>query len=601
MKKKVLIPLLVLAILCVSLVAPAAGETVRLSLNTGRLMIYKADSSFLSGLISGEDDGLQVIVLSVRKSQKLQVSVQPSTVRNKKVTMSVDKKDVVQVRGNTLTGQKPGEAVLTITSDADPSAKLQYRIVVVQPVTRITLSAPSKDVPVGGTMTLKASFIPENATRKGVTWASSNPMIAKVDENGVVTGVKRGGTRITATSADGSNIRANINVQVTQSAEKITLDKKEVTVDAGRTVALRATVLPNDTNDKKVFWSSSDERVARVNAQGRVTGVSLGDCVITCTSQKVGTVQATAVVHVQQPVKKVTFGNAPFVYKGETATLSWVIEPANASNPKLKLTSSNERILTVKDDGTVTGISAGEAYVKAVTTDGSNRQAKVRVKVGEHVTGVHMKRNVAYIDLKQTSTAGAILEPDKATNNNMTWESADPSIATVVPDSKAPNKAKITGVRYGETIVTGTTEDGGFQTSIRVKVGDWENALRWVDGSFDGRGNLIFEIRNTSELNITSITIEMEGYDFDGNPEAINSKNGSNVVKAVYRKPLGPGAVTKQNQWKMIDYAREYVNGHGLAAIVVRIVEFQIDNDWVKTIRKNHQPKTVYNPHRVLH
>ena len=393
--KKMLSLLLALAVLCMSMAALAEeGEKVTLELNTARLPVYAADDPYLNGLTSA-GDGLPVIVLAVKKSLSLQVNVLPKTTRNKKVDLAVDNEEVVRAKGNAVAGLAPGETVLTITSQEDPSVSIQYRIVVIQPITRLTLTAPAKNVAVGGTIQLTPAYLPENATRQQVTWASANEQFATVDANGVVTGLKRGNVRITATATDGSNIRANINLQVTQSAEEITLDNSELTVDVGRNGVLKATVLPKDTNNRKVVWSSSDESVAKVNNQGRVTGVALGDCEITCASEEVGTVMAKAVVHVQQPVKKVTLDPAPAVYNGETAQLTWKIEPENASNPKLTFASSNEKILTVDENGVVTGVSGGEAYVTATTTDGSRRQAKVKVKVMQHLTGVHMLRKTA--------------------------------------------------------------------------------------------------------------------------------------------------------------------------------------------------------------
>ncbi len=596
--KRVLVFLLALAMLCVSVSALAEGEAITLELNTSELSVYAADDPSLSGLTAG-GDGLPVLVLLVKKSQKLQVNVQPKTVKNKKVDLTVDNGQVVQVKGNSVQGVAPGEAVLTIASQADPSVTLQYRIVVIQPVTRVNVNAPEKSVAVGGTMQLAATILPENATKQQVTWESANPDIATVDENGVVTGIKRGGARITATATDGSKIRANINVQVNQTATEIQLDKAEVTVDVGRTAALKANVLPKDVNNKKVVWSSSDESIATVNAQGRITGVTLGECEIICTSAEVGDVQAKATVHVQQPVKKVTFNEPPFVYNGETGQLTWNIEPANATNPALKFTSGNTKVLTVDENGVVTGVAGGTATVKAVTTDGSNRQAQVKVIVGQHVTGVHMKRHTAYIDLGQTSSAGAVLEPEGAKNLNgrVTWETADPGIATVSQNQKDPKKVDITGTGYGLTTVTVTTEDGGFRAPITVNVGDWENSLKWVTCMFDGRGNLEFEIKNVSDVNINGIQIEMECFDSDG-PVAVNTKTGKNIVTGVYNKNLAPGQTTKVDLWKMQDYDPQM----GFAGMRVRIAQFQIEGDWVKVVRKNNrQMKTKYDPGNVIH
>ena len=603
--RKILIPLLVLMLLCVSAAALADGNDIKLELNTVKLPVYEADDPYLAELgmtEQPEENVLPVMVLPVRKTLKLQVTVTPKTVKNKKFTLTVDNEKLVQVRGNAMTGLKPGVAELTIASAQDPKAALRYRVMVIQPVTRISLTAPAKTVGVGKSLALSPAFIPDNATLKGVTWSSSNNGIAKVDKKGNVTGVKRGTVRITAMSRDGGNARANISIQVVQMAEKITLDKKELTVDVGRTGVLKATVLPADTNDKKVTWTSSDEKIAKVNAQGRVTGVKVGECEIICTSKTSGKVQAKATVHVQQPVKKVTLKDAPAVYVGESAQLIWKIEPADATNKAVTFRSANEGIVKVDKDGKVTGVKAGETYVTVISADGSNRQSRIKVKVFQHVTGVHMKRSVAYIDINATSATTAILEPSRYVNPNMTWKSADPSIATAEPAGKETSRVNIHGVKKGTTTVTGTTEDGGHKASITVKVGDWENSLKWIEADFGGRGQFNFRVKNVSDLYITSVTLEVAIYDFDGNPmKGMNTRNGSNVVKAVYSRPLNPGATSQEGQWKLIDYNRDMANTQGFAAIVTHITEFQIDNDWVKAIRRNRQPRRVYDPHGILH
>lgn len=587
--KRILVLLLAMAMLLTSVAVLAEGsDAITMELKTAKLPLYAADDPYLEGLTEA-GDGLQVIVLSVKKGVQLQVTVQPKSMKNKQVTLSVDNEGVARAKGNTVTGVAPGETVLTIASKQDPSVTLQYRIVVVQPVTRLTVTAPAKTVAVGSTMQLMPVYTPDNATRKGVTWTSANEQIATVDANGVVTGLKRGNTRITALATDGSKIRANVNVQVTQGAQEIQLDKAELTVDAGKSGVLKATVLPKDANNKNVVWSSSDESVAKVNGQGRVTGVALGDCEIICTSKDTGDVQAKAVVHVQQPVKKIVFGDAPSVYNGESAQLSWTVDPANASHPELEFSSSNTKILTVDENGLVTGVMGGDASVIAKTTDGSNRQAKLKIRVMQHVTGVHMKRHVAYVDLNATSPTTAILEPEKAKyiNRNMTWESADPSIATVVPEKKNPNRADIHGNNQGETTVTGTTEDGGFQASIVVKVGDWQHCLKLTDAGVRGEWPFV-TVKNVSDLYITSITCEFTVYDINDQVIPSNLKDLSKPSRIVYNRPLNPGASTEERYWKVIDFTPS--DNALVAYYVIKVVEYQIDNDWVKTIQPRNQP-----------
>ena len=589
--KKILLPLLALVLICLSVTALAeGGDEITLELAAAKLPLYEAGDPALEGLT--EEAALRVLVLPVKRSFQLSVKVLPATVKNKKITLSVDNEEAVRVKGNSVTGVAPGEALLTIASVQDPNATLQIRIVVVQLVTRLTLTPSEKTVPVGGTITLTPTYIPENATTQKVAWDAGNGAILTVDENGVVTGVKRGTGRVTATATDGSKIRATLSIRVTQSAEEITLNNTELTVDVKKSAVLKATVLPKDTDNKKVIWTSSDESVATVNRDGRVTGVALGDCEITCTSQDSGDVQAKATVHVQQPVTKIVFGPEMIVYKDEPAQLSVTVEPENASNPVLKFTSSNQKILSVSEDGTVTGLAAGEAFVNAVTTDGSNRKARLKVRVMQHLTSVHMLRKTAYIDTGASNDAGAILEPAKFVNNHMTWESADPSVATVMPLAKTPNRVRITGKGRGETTVTGTTEDGGLQTSIVVKVGDFEKSLKLVDAWLGDKYIVNAQVKNVSDLTITSIKLECRVWDDSGNPLNCNTKDGGNMFTAIYNKPLNPGQTTRSNDWKLINYQYP-VGPTDPDRCEVRLVEFTIENDWVKLIRKNKQQSKI--------
>ncbi len=562
-----------------------ARRATEVTVATEKLPVYAANDPLIAGLLAEGTDALPVLVIPVRKSYNLQTAVLPKDATNRKTVLTSGNENVLRVRNGSVTGMAPGETLLTVANELSPEVKKEFRVLVVEPVTRLTAEASAPTVAVGESITVKASVVPAGATLQRVVWSSGNEQVAKVDADGNVTGVKRGNARIIGSATDGSGVRVNLNIRVTQKAESITLDKPVLTIDVGRSGNLRATVLPRDTDDKKVTWSSSDESVATVNSQGRITAVSLGTCRITCTSQVSGNVSATAEVTVQQPVKKIVFDPVPEVWLGSTAKLTWSVEPANATNPAIALRASDTRILTVAEDGTVTPNRLGETYVTATSTDGSNRTARVRVKTLQHVEGVHMRRRVAYVDVREGSTTSAVLEPENASNQHMTWVSADPSIAEA---SGERLRVKIVGRSAGETTVTGTTEDGGFQTSILVRIGDWDHALKLRDFRWDN-GKLSLQVRNNSELNITRVTAEIAFFELDGTtPVTVNAKDGSNVVNAVWKKGIEPGDTTGRTAWQLVNYKapENLKNTRG----VITLTSFEIDHDWIKTIRKNNRP-----------
>ena len=570
-----------------------ARKAESVTVNTAKLPVFAADDPLLSGLLDTNADpsaaALPVLVIPAKKTYELQITTMPQDATSRKLVISAADPAILKVRDKTITGGAAGETVLTVANALSPEINAQYRVLVVNPVSRIQLSFPARTIAVGSTMPLSAAYSPETATLQAVVWSTSDERIATVDENGAVTGIKRGEVRLTAVSRDGSGVRASIELKVTQSPTDITLNKPELTVDAGRTAVLAATVLPQNADNKGVVWASSDESVATVNQEGRVKGIALGTCEIICTSKVAPEVQATATVHVQQPVTKVVLDAAPAIYVGETGILTWHVEPENASNKTLKFTSSNTRILTVDERGVVTAVKAGEAYVTATTTDGSERKARVKVNIYQHVTGVHMLRETAYICPGETATAGAVLEPSNATNNHMTWVSVDPYIAAVSGDT---HRARITGQANGQTVIYGTTEDGGFTTSIVVKVGDYDHSLRLTSADLSGREDFLVQARNVSDLYITQITVEIEAYDLQGNPMPINIKDGGNKIKGYYKRGLNPDARTRDDGWSYPDYDKP--QNDIIGSYTVRIISYQIDRDWVKTIRTRNRPTRTY-------
>lgn len=570
------------------------------SVKTDKLPIYAATdekvASFLTARDNAEENELPVLLLPVKKRYQLATVIEPKDASNRNILFSSSDEAVFTAAKGAVTGIAPGEGILTIASESNPEAFARYRVLVVQPVTKLTIEASAPSVIVGGQATVAAKVIPENATMQNVIWSSGDERIVTVDANGTVTGIKRGNGRIIATATDGSNTRANFSIKVVQNPEKITLQQSEMTIDVGRNAACRATVEPKNADNKKLIWTSSDENVATVDRNGRIKGVSVGECTITCTSEVLESVKASLTVHIQQPVKKLSFNSkTALVYVNETTQLAWTIEPSDATNQVVTFKSGKDSIATVDENGLVTGIKSGKTNIIAMTTDGSKRKANIGVQVGKHVSSVHMRRRHAYIDSGETATATAQIEPADALNKNMFWESSNPDI--VKAQGTTNKHMKLTGVNHGYAVVTGTTEDGGLQTSIEVTVGDFDHGLSLRSFDYDQAGNLWCVIRNNTDLTITEIKVEFLLWDCSGeeveNAE-INTKNGSNKVDVVWTGHLAPGESTGKNHWKNVNFKTPSCGMDSTRGQII-VYQYQIENDWVKTIRQNHRPSDGWN------
>lgn len=162
-------------------------------------------------------------------------------------------------------------------------------------VTSIELDKTSLTLKPGETATLVATVKPDNATDKTVTWTSSNPEIAIVDETGKVTTIKAGPATITAKAGEKT---ASCKVTVCIPVTSVELNKTTLNMKVGDTETLVATVKPDNATDKTVTWTSSDASIASVDANGKVTAIKDGTATITA---RAGEKSATCSVTVKTP------------------------------------------------------------------------------------------------------------------------------------------------------------------------------------------------------------------------------------------------------------------------------------------------------------
>lgn len=246
-------------------------------------------------------------------------------------------------------------------------------------VTGIQLSQNSLSLKVGEKATLTATVSPSNATDKTVRWSSSQVSVATVSNAGQVTAIGNGTTVITATAGNKS-AKCTVTVQDGVIAvESVSLSEESLTLDEGETATLVVTILPEDATDKTVSWSSSNSSVATVS-NGIVTAVKEGIATITATA---GGKSAQCTITVKKAfvaVTDITLSQTNLsLEKGETATLTATVAPADATDKTVSWSSSDASVATVSSSGLVTAVKAGKATITA-TAGGKSAQCVVSVK-----------------------------------------------------------------------------------------------------------------------------------------------------------------------------------------------------------------------------
>ena len=271
--------------------AQNAYRDAKLMIPDGCFSVYRDAeiwNKFLK-IATPDGNGIYVHDLSISNTEanvcvgqtiKLSATVTPSEATNKEVRWS-SSNDAVATVDNTgrVSVEGCGEAVITVSTTDGSNLSATCVVKATQPVTGISLSQSEITMSVGEYRILEVIIEPADANDKSVTWITSNPNVAKV-ENGIVLAVCDGEADIIVTPNGGDlGLMAVCHVVVRTAVSSIQLSAEDVTLKEGEFTTLTAIVLPDNASITSVEWSSSDEAVATVS-NGLVLAHSVGTAVI---------------------------------------------------------------------------------------------------------------------------------------------------------------------------------------------------------------------------------------------------------------------------------------------------------------------------------
>ena len=401
--------------------------------------------------------------LSLYKGQvyTLKKTVKPTTTTVTKYTWTSSNESIAKVNSSgVITAKGIGSCTIKCKADGKTAS---CKVTVTKPVKAAGVYMDLREISVaaGKTYTLKAKFTPSNTSVKTVTWKSSNTKIATVSDKGVVTGVKAGNCIVTCTSKDGgytASCRVSVDVPVTG----IRFVTTEYTVSPGSSKTLKCTFYPSNASDKTLVWTSSDPKIAKVNSNGKVTGVKKGTVTITAKTPD-GKFTAKTTVKVFVEVTGVKLEKTSIkMEKGDSYCLVAGVRPTNASNKKVKWSSNNKSVATVTD-GVITALKTGNAVITCTTKDGGFT-ATCRVKVIQPVTNVNIQYTSLNLNVGVSRTVTAYVRPVTATNKNVVWSTSDKKVATV------STVGKVKAVGPGSCVITCKSADGYSKATMKVKV-----------------------------------------------------------------------------------------------------------------------------------
>ena len=246
----------------------------------------------------------------------------------------------------------------------------------------------------------------------------------------------------------------------------VLLNATSMELTEGQSATLVATVSPSNAEHKTVTWITSNESVATVT-DGMVRAKKPGKATITVKTDDGGKTASceVTVIPIVTRVESVSLDRtSATLTEGEELTLTATINPVNASNKNVTWTSSDSSVASVSD-GKVTALKAGSAKITVKTEDGG-KTASCEVTVTPRtypVESVSLDRTSATLIEDEELILTATVNPDNASNKNVTWTSSDSSVASV-------SDGKVTALKAGSATITVKTEDGGKTASCEVTV-----------------------------------------------------------------------------------------------------------------------------------
>ena len=410
------------------------------------------------------------ITIEKGEVEGLTASYLPTTATNPTaVTWSSDDETIATVDSNgNVTGVSGGTTTIKATISGITAT---CEVTVVVPLTSIVLDEEEINLNKTATTTVGYTINPGDTTDENpVVWSSQNTTVATVDSNtGVITAVAPG-TAIIEVRKGSKSDTLTVNVKSPLTAISI---KANTSLLKNQTETLTVTYTDPDTTDSKaITWTSSDETVATVDANGKVTAKKAGTATITATSAVAGVAPATCSVTVTEVnMTGVEISNVvETLPKGNTHTLEALVTPEDTTDDyDLEWTSSDEAIATEDASGKVTAIAPGTVIITLTATTNDNAgqtfSDEIEIEVVEiPMTGVNLSSNKYELSVGDTANLSVGFLPTNTTDpRNVTFASSDEGILTVDANGKITAKAP------GKAIVT-VIAANGMKSQVEITV-----------------------------------------------------------------------------------------------------------------------------------
>ena len=408
---------------------------------------------------------------------ELEYNLSPSNTSQTDIVWSSSNEAVAKVKNGVVTGKSVGTAIITIASKDNPNVKKTCVVYVSKELDKSKVTAVRNDKNI-------------NVNWTKVAHASSYVLSRYNKSTGIVNDIYEGtdtafedkdltsGKYVYTVKAIVDENDADTNLysnSVSEESEAVIIpepvtgievanDYKHMGLFVGGSGKIRYSVLPGNATNTNVTFKSLNEKVATVDANGVVTGVSEGNADIVITTEE-GGFEAKCTVRVdgidargieRVGDKTVTMG------LNQTRQLQVKITPSDTTNKNVQWTSSNNSVATVDSNGVVTSKNSGSTIITATTHN--ELKTEFFIEVETSVTNITLNSNEINLNPGGTFKLDATVNPSNASNKNIKWISANESIATV------DRSGNVTADVAGTTYISAVSADGKVVATCTVNV-----------------------------------------------------------------------------------------------------------------------------------
>lgn len=408
---------------------------------------------------------------------ELEYNIAPSNTSQTDVVWSSSNEAVAEVKNGVVAGKSVGRADITIASKDNQNVKKTCVVYVSKELDKSKVTAVRNDKNI-------------NVNWTKVAYASSYVLSRYNKITGIVNDIYEGtdtafedkdltsGKYVYTVKAILDENEADANLysnSVSEESEAVIIpepvtgievanDYQHMGLFVGGSGKIRYSVLPGNATNTNVTFKSLNEKVATVDANGVVTGVSEGNADIVITTEE-GGFEAKCTVRVdgidargieRVGDKTVTMG------LNQTRQLQVKITPSDTTNKNVQWTSSNNSVATVDSNGVVTSKNSGSTIITATTHNGLKTEFFIEVETS--VTNITLNSNEINLNPGGTFKLDATVNPSNASNKNIKWISANESIATV--DQSGNVAADVAGTTY----ISAVSADGKVVATCTVNV-----------------------------------------------------------------------------------------------------------------------------------